>query len=132
MPPEGESDAITLLVVDDSLAVLAGASALLDEADGIAVIGCCDNGREAVELAGRLRPDVVVLDLDIPGMDGVEACRLIKTTRPETKVVLHTGADRGRRAVEAVRAGVSGIQPKTGDAGALIEAVRRVHRSTTS
>jgi DNA-binding NarL/FixJ family response regulator len=130
--PEGESDAITLLVVDDSLAVLAGASALLDEADGIAVIGCCDNGREAVELAGRLRPDVVVLNLDMPGMDGVEACRLIKTTRPETKVVLHTGADRGRRAEEAVRAGVSGIQPKTGDAGAWIEAVRRVHRSTTS
>lgn len=122
---------ITVLVVDDSPAVLTGARAVLDEADSVAVMGCCDNGREAVAVVDRLRPDVVVMDLDMPEVDGVEACRLITAAHPEVKVLMHTGTSRGRRAEEAMRAGAAGIEPKTGDADALIAAVHRAYGSRT-
>jgi DNA-binding NarL/FixJ family response regulator len=126
----GPSVPITVVVVDDSPAVLIGARAVLDGADGVAVIGCCENGRDAVAAVERLRPDVVVMDLDMPELDGIETCRLITAAHPEAKVLLHTGTDRGRRAQEAVPAGASGVEPKTGDADALIAAVRRTYRRT--
>jgi DNA-binding NarL/FixJ family response regulator len=71
------------------------------------------------------------MDLNMPEMDGIEACRLITAAHPGVKVLLHTGNNRGRGVQEALRAGAAGVEPKTGDADALIAAVRRTYRSTT-
>ena len=123
----GTGDPIGVLLVDDNPAVLAGAGAVLDGADGIVVLGRCTSGVEAVKSAARLRPDVVVMDLQMPGMDGAQASALIHESQPDVGILLHTGTTRGRRAQEALRVGVSGVQPKIGDADALVAAVRRVH-----
>ena len=136
-PPRGGEDyavllgaghgPIRVLVVDDNPMVLAGTRAVLEGADGIVVAGCCESGVEAVETAAWLRPDVVVMDLEMSGMDGAEASALTLHTQPRTKILLHTATDRGRRAEQALRVGVSGVQPKTGDAIALVTAVRRIY-----
>ncbi len=115
---------IRVMVVDDQALVREGLMTLLGAAAGIAPVAAAADGEEAVRLASRHRPDVVLMDLRMPGLDGVEATRQIRAARPETEiVVLTTHADEAS-ILDALRAGARGYLTK--DAG-IAEISRAVH-----
>lgn len=111
----------TVLIVDDHPLVLSGLRALLETLDGIEVVGQAANGREAVSLAMSVRPDVVVMDLQMPGMEGVEATREIVARLPGTAVLVLTMHDDDASVFAAIRAGARGYLLK----GAAQEDVAR-------
>jgi DNA-binding NarL/FixJ family response regulator len=118
------SDAVRVLVVDDQGLVREGLMTLLETADGIDPIGTAGDGEEAVRLAGRLLPDVVLMDLRMPRMDGVEATRRIREARPRVEVVVLTTHADEDSILDAMRAGARGHLTK--DAG-IAEISRAVH-----
>ena len=112
------------MVVDDQALVREGLMTLLDAATGIAPVAAAADGEEAVRLSGRHRPDVVLMDLRMPVLDGVEATRQIRAAQPDTEiVVLTTHADEAS-ILDAMRAGARGYLTK--DAG-IAEISRAVH-----
>ena len=117
---------IRVLVVDDHFVVRKGVCALLADAEGIVVAGEAGDGEQAVAEARRLRPQVILMDLRLPGLDGVEATRAILAELPETAVVLLTGADVEDQVLAAVEAGALGYLAKTSPAEDFIQAIRRV------
>jgi DNA-binding NarL/FixJ family response regulator len=100
-----------VLIADDHLLVRDGLRSLL-EAHGTDVVGEARDGNEAVELARSLRPDLVLMDLAMPGMDGLSATRLIAAELPEVKVVALTASEEESDLFEALRAGAQGYVPK--------------------
>lgn len=96
-----------VLLADDHALFRDGIRSLL-EARGVEVVGEAADGREAVEAALRLRPDVVLMDVAMPGVDGLEATRAIKAHLPDTKVVMLTVSDDDRTLFEALRSGAHG------------------------
>lgn len=96
-----------ILLVDDHALFRDGVRSLL-EARGAEVVGEAGDGREALEAALRLRPDVVLMDITMPGMDGLEATRLIKVRLPEVKIVILTISDEDRMLFEAIKSGAQG------------------------
>jgi DNA-binding NarL/FixJ family response regulator len=123
----GAGRPIRVLVADDQELVRAGFCVILDATDGIAVVGEAANGVEAVAGAAAYQPDVVLMDIRMPGMDGLEATRLITGDRPEgagPKVVMLTTFDLDDYVYEALRAGASGFLLKDAPRHDLIAAVR--------
>lgn len=119
---------IRVLVVDDQALVRAGVTLLLRTAGGFDIVGEAGDGREAVRLAERLRPDVVLMDLRMPRMDGIEATRRILDQHPATRVlVLTTFADDGN-IYGALGAGAIGYLVKDGAPEDLVDAVGRAAR----
>jgi DNA-binding NarL/FixJ family response regulator len=110
--------------VDDQELVRAGFCVILDAADGIMVVGEAGNGQDAVAQAQAHAPDVVLMDIRMPGMNGLEATRLITGSRPESKVVMLTTFDFDEYVYEALRAGASGFLLKDAPRRDLIAAVR--------
>jgi DNA-binding NarL/FixJ family response regulator len=96
---------IRVLIVDDNPIIRSGVSALLEEADDIKVVGTAGDGREAIAAAGRLQPDVVLLDVRMPVMDGVEAAGPLSQ---RARVMMLTYTDEEPQVVGAIRAGASG------------------------
>jgi DNA-binding NarL/FixJ family response regulator len=88
------------------------------------VVGEADDGREAVHLARRLRPDVVVIDLAMPGLDGISATRMIRSELYDTQVVVMTGVDADSTAVEAIRAGAAAYLLKDSQVDNLLRTIR--------
>ena len=118
---------ITILLAEDHMIVREGLRALLQLEDDIKVIGEAENGRQAVEMAGRLAPDVVVMDISMPLLNGMEATRQILQACPETKVLVlsaHTDDGVVGRIMEA---GASGYLVKQTAANILRKAVRAIH-----
>ena len=120
--------AIRVLLVDDHPVVRQGLRALLSTQDGIEVVGEAGDGEAAVAEAGRLSPDVVLMDVVMPGIDGVEALRRIGGSRPQTRVVMLTSYADERRAMEAVDAGASGFLLKDASPRDVAAAIRAAHR----
>ncbi|MBA3719281.1 MAG: response regulator transcription factor [Nocardioidaceae bacterium] len=119
---------IRVVLADDQGLVRAGLRALLDAEHDIEVAGEAANGTEAVELATRLRPDVVLMDIRMPGTDGLEATRMI-TGQPELagiKVIVLTTFDLDEYVFEAVRIGASGFLVKDTEPAELLRGVRAV------
>lgn len=118
----------TVLIVDDHPMVLSGLRALLETLDGIEVVGEAVDGREAVRLAVSLHPDVVVMDLQMPELDGVEATRQIVERLPGTAVLVLTMHDEDASVFAAIRVGARGYLLKGAlqdDVGRAIAAVSR-------
>lgn len=115
---------IRVLVVDDQELVRSGFCVILDAADGITVVGEAANGAAAVSQAAAHQPDVVLMDIRMPGMDGLEAARLITGTAPAPKVVMLTTFDLDDYVYEALRAGASGFLLKDSPRHDLIAAIR--------
>jgi DNA-binding NarL/FixJ family response regulator len=118
------SGPIRVVVADDQELVRAGFCVILDTADGITVVGEAANGAEAVALAAQQRPDVVLMDVRMPEMDGLEAARLITAEPSAPKVVMLTTFDLDDYVYAALRAGASGFLLKDSPRADLIAAVR--------
>lgn len=119
---------IRVLIADDQLLVRSGFKMLLDSADDLTVVGAASTGTEAVALVRELKPDVVLMDIRMPQMDGIEATRLIASD-PETsgvRVLVLTTFELDEYIFEALRAGASGFLLKDTDPDDLLEAVRIV------
>ncbi len=120
----GPAGPIRVLVVDDQELVRAGFCVILDAADGIAVVGEAGNGADAVRQAQAHAPDVVLMDIRMPGMDGLEAARQITAREAGPRVVMLTTFGFDEYVYEALRAGASGFLLKDAPRQDLIAAVR--------
>ena len=118
------SDPIRLLVADDHPVVRDGLVAMLGTQPDFLVVGEASNGVQAVELAERLRPDVILLDLEMPEIDGVEAIRRIREKCPDARVLVFTAFDTDERIVSAVQAGARGYLLKGVPRGEIFNAIR--------
>ena len=120
--------AIRVLLGDDHTLVRQGLRRFIESADGIEVLGEASTGADMVRLVEEIEPDIVVLDIRMPEMDGIEAARQITARLPATRVVMLTAYDDRHFVVEAVRAGAKGYVLKSKDAEHLLQAVRLVHQ----
>ena len=125
---------IRILLVDDHPIVRQGLKTLLEGHSGWEVIGEASDGAEAVEKAKDLNPDVMVLDVTMPRMNGLEACRMIRQKAPELEVLFVTQHDSPQMMREALDAGARGYVVKSHAARDLLEAVEAVsqHRVFTA
>ncbi|GAB3681482.1 response regulator [Angustibacter aerolatus] len=133
LPGTGGADAstgstTTVLLVDDHQLVRAGLAALLDSTDDLTVVGQAADGEQAVEQAAALRPDVVLMDLSMPVVDGVEATRRLVAARPGVRVVVLTSFSDHDKVTEALRAGAIGYLLKDCEPAELLAAVRSAAR----
>ena len=117
---------IGVLVVDDQAMVRQGFSALLDAQPGLHVVGQAGDGVEAVDVAAATTPDVVLMDIRMPRMDGLEATRRILAAAPGCRVVVLTTFDADDHVYEALRSGASGFLLKDAPAADLVRAVEVV------
>lgn len=121
-----------MLVVDDHSFVRAGLTELLDAVEDIQVVGECTDGAEVTGMATAVRPDVVLMDEQMPVKCGTAATRDLLAVRPQSRVLMVTGSMSGRVMREAAQAGAFGFVLKGGDPRLLIEAVRRVAAGATA
>lgn len=122
------TEKIRVLIADDHTILRAGVRRLLEAEQDIAVVGEAANGEEAVALAESLRPDVVMMDVAMPGMDGLDATRRIKSRLPGTNVLVLTMHRSDEYFFQMLQAGASGYVLKGADTNELIDAVREVAR----
>jgi DNA-binding NarL/FixJ family response regulator len=117
---------IRVLIVDDQALVRSGFAMILGTEDDIAVVGEAADGREALDLVERARPDVVLMDIEMPRMNGLEATKAMATRESGARVVILTTFDRDDYVFEALRAGAAGFLLKNAPPDRLVEAVRIV------
>lgn len=115
---------IRVLLVDDHAVVRVGLERLLQQATDIEVVAVTDRGESAVEIDGQLAPDVVLMDLSMPGLSGIEATRRIRAARPEASVVMLTATTDRSRVLEAMEAGAVGYLVKDVEPAILLDGVR--------
>jgi DNA-binding NarL/FixJ family response regulator len=118
---------VTVLVADDQAVVRAGLRVVLDATPDIAVVGEAADGAQAAQLAAELRPDVVLMDVQMPGCDGIEGVRRIVAGQPGPRVLMVTTFDLDRYVYAALKAGASGFVLKDIEPDDLRAAVRTVH-----
>ncbi len=121
-------DQIKLMIVDDHTVVRDGLASILERQEDFQVVGQASNGLEAVERVPALQPDVILMDLRMPELDGVEAMRRIHSERPETRFIVLTTYDSDQYIFDAIEAGAKGYLLKDTSREDLFEAVRAVHR----
>jgi DNA-binding NarL/FixJ family response regulator len=119
---------VKVLLADDHRLMREGTAALLRADDRIEVVGLAENGREAVALAERRAPDVVLLDLNMPVLNGLEACAALRERRPQTYVLMLTVSEEEPDLYAALRVGAAGYLLKDMPPDELIEAVLAVAR----
>ena len=126
------TEPIRVLVVDDHAIVRKGIRAMLEVVPDIDMVGEAESGREAVAEAERLRPDVIVMDLVMPGMDGVEAIERIKADQPEARILVLTSFAGEDKLFPAIKAGALGYHLKDSSPDDLLRAIRRVQKGESS
>jgi DNA-binding NarL/FixJ family response regulator len=129
-PATDEQHPIRVLLADDHTVFRQGLRLLLDQEDDLAVVGEAATGEEAQALVRELRPDVVLMDVNMPDTDGITATRAIRAAHAQTSVIMLTMYDEEASAVEAVRAGAQGYLVKTADIGEVTRAVRVTRQGT--
>jgi len=119
---------IRILLADDHVVMRRGLRLLLEGQDGFSVVGEASDGRQAVEQAEAVKPDVVVLDIAMPNLGGIEAAERIAAASPQTRIViLSMHSDEGY-VLRALKAGVKGYLLKDSAEGDLVEAIKAVHQ----
>jgi NarL family two-component system response regulator LiaR len=118
---------IRILLVDDHALFRQGLASLLASEEGFRVVGEARDGREALRYALEIKPDIILMDIQMPGIDGVQATREILREWPEARVIVLTMYRQDAYVFEAVKAGARGYLLKDVDARELIESIRRVH-----
>ena len=113
-----------VLIVDDHPVTRDGLRSALSSSDEVEIVGEATNGLEAVEAVRNLTPDVVFMDVRMPGMNGIEATKAIRAQDPDAKVILFTVEESRASVAEAIRAGVSGYLLKDVSAGELVQAAK--------
>ncbi|MCU1529400.1 MAG: Response regulator protein VraR [Frondihabitans sp.] len=116
----------TLLLVDDQDLIRAGMAMVLGAAPGIRVVGEATNGGDAIARAAELNPDVILMDVRMPGLDGIEATRQITSTSTATRVIILTTFDLDEYAFGGLNAGASGFLLKDAPPAELIQAIHTV------
>jgi DNA-binding NarL/FixJ family response regulator len=121
------NELIRVLVADDHAIVRKGICALLETEPDIGVVGEAQDGQQVVAEAQRLRPDIILMDLVMPGMDGVEAIRRIRACQPEVRILVLTSFSGDDKLFPAIKAGALGYLLKESGPEELIRAIRQVH-----
>jgi DNA-binding NarL/FixJ family response regulator len=124
--PEARSTPSRIVIADDHGLVRQGFRGMLAREGGFEVIGEAEDGREAVEVCSRLRPDLVLMDVRMPRMDGLAATREIKQIHPETSVLMVTMQENPDDLLEAVKAGAAGYITKGSPNSQIMNSIRRV------
>jgi DNA-binding NarL/FixJ family response regulator len=122
-----EDGAIRVMLVDDHLVVRRGLRGFLELLRDIEVVGEAEDGAEAIALADRLRPDVILMDLLMPVMDGLTAIAEIKKAQPEVEIVAVTSFIEEEKVVAALEAGASGYLLKDAEPDEVANAIRKAH-----
>ncbi len=118
---------ISVLIADDHKAFREGLASLLDEEEDMQIVGAACDGAEAARLAGELRPDVLLTDVAMPGVNGIEAIRQVRMASPKTASVVLSAFSYDSYVVAAVEAGASAYLLKTQGVDEIAEAIRSVH-----
>jgi len=118
---------IRLVVVDDQMLIREGMVTLLSMLPDLEVVGSAANGIEALDLVAKQRPDVVLMDVQMPGMNGVAATGEIRRRFPETRIIMLTTFDDDEYVFRSLEAGASGYLLKNADPDALARSIRAVH-----
>jgi len=121
-------DKIKILLVDDHAIMRDGIKALLSIHDDIEIVGEASEGKEAIEMAQELAPDIVEMDIGMPGMDGLEATRRLTKRNPRIKVIVLTQHDNKEYIFSTIKAGAAGYVPKKALGSELVSAIRTVCR----
>jgi len=118
---------ISVMIVDDHPLFLQGLRKVLREAEDIVVIGAAQDGEQALLMAQELTPDVVLLDINLPSMNGMQVARLLKADLPSVAIIMLTAYHDENQVLHAVRAGASAYYPKDVTVDTLLEAIRQVN-----
>jgi NarL family two-component system response regulator LiaR len=127
-----EAEAIRVLIADDHEVVREGLRALIESEPGMVLAGEATNGREAVQHATSLKPDVILMDLVMPLMDGIEAIGYIKRQDPDARILVLTSFAEDEKVFPAIKAGASGYLLKDSSARELLQAIRDVRAGQLS
>lgn len=122
---------IRVLLADDHAVLRAGIRALLDMQHDIEVIGEAGDGQQAIERVRALQPDIILMDIGMPGLDGMAATRQIKETFPQTRILILTQHENKEYVLPALKIGASGYVLKRAEGDELITAIRAVHAGGT-
>ena len=128
MADENLESKMRIVLVDDHEVVRLGLKVLLEQNDHFEVVGEANNAKEAVEIAGKLRPDIVLMDIRLPGASGIDACEEITQLYPEVRVVMLTSYAEDEMLFSAIRAGASGYLLKQINSDDLIRSLESVRR----
>jgi DNA-binding NarL/FixJ family response regulator len=126
-----DQENIRVAVVDDQRLFTKGLSGLVDMLEGVEVVGVAFDGEEAVALCRKEEPDVVLMDISMPRMDGISATREIKDLLPQTAVLILTGHEEDEHVFEGIKAGAQGYLLKDSEPEDLSHAIHTVHAGAT-
>lgn len=120
------ADTIKIVIVDDHEVVRVGLKSLLNRVDGFEVVGEAGSAAEAERVVEEVLPHVVIMDIRMPGESGIEACRAIRSNRPEVKVIMLTSYSDDEAVIGSIMAGASGYVLKKIGTSELVDAIKRV------
>lgn len=119
--------AIKVMIVDDHNLVREGLKAVFEQGDGIEVIAEAGSGEDALKMLEKVKPDVVLMDVSMPGMNGIQTTKLVREKYPDIKVVILTMLDQEGYVYEAVKAGATGYMLKSTSTDDLVQAIHTVY-----
>jgi DNA-binding NarL/FixJ family response regulator len=126
-----EVPATRVLVVEPHPIMQVGLRSVLGSAPGVELVGVCEDGASALQLCRETRPHLVILEVNLPGMNGVQVCQAIKRDHPQTEVLVLTGDDRDETVFEAIRAGATGYILKDITPENLVRAIHAIMKGQT-
>ncbi|HWO73161.1 MAG TPA: response regulator transcription factor [Dehalococcoidia bacterium] len=127
-PRSAANPPIRVLIADDHAVLRQALRYMLEAQSGLEVVGEASNGREAVDMAEKLHPDVILMDTIMPGLNGIEATRQVRRRLPKTKVLMLTGYMEDEHVAGALKAGASGYVIKKSEIDELLLGIQAVHR----